>query len=256
MSPLGGQVRIPKTAEVVATRIRKAIIRGDMEAGFKLPAEAVMMADFEVSRPTLREAFRVLESEGLITVARGARGGARVNRVSGDMLTRATGLALQAHGATLRDLFEARSIVEPPAAGMIAAARNLTAAAALRACLEREKAAVKDDQPPTELIAEFHRLVLEGSGNVALALVGRALHDVVASHLRYAALSKPAMAPAAAAKRIRLGLKSQARLIDLIEAGDAVEAEAHWRRHMRASGDVWLAGVAGAAVIDALDDLG
>lgn len=255
MSPLGGQVRVPKTAELLAARIRRAIIRGDIEAGHKLPVEAEMMADFEVSRPTIREALRVLESEGLLTVTRGARGGARVNRVSGDMLTRAAGLALQAHGATLRDLFEVRSMIEPPAAGMIAAARDLNAAAALRSCLERERAAVKGDQPPTDLIAEFHRLLLESSGNVALALVGRALHDVVASHLRYSARTKPAIAPAAAAKRIRLGLKSQARLIDLIEAGDAAEAEAHWRRHMSASGEVWLAGVAGAAVIDTFDDL-
>lgn len=70
-------VRVPKTAELVVKQIRNAIIRGELADGDMLPAEAHLIAGCEVSRPTVREAVRILESEGLVTVARGARGGRR-----------------------------------------------------------------------------------------------------------------------------------------------------------------------------------
>ena len=77
--PTGGQarlgtlMRIPKMAELVAAHLRRQIVRGDLQEGDALPPETVLMEQFGVSRPTLREAFRVLESEALISVRRGAR---------------------------------------------------------------------------------------------------------------------------------------------------------------------------------------
>src|SRR5580704_2051753 len=76
--PFGQRIRVPKTAELVAAELRRKIVRGELAEGDALPSEAALMADFAVSRPTLREAFRVLESESLISIRRGARGGARV----------------------------------------------------------------------------------------------------------------------------------------------------------------------------------
>jgi GntR family transcriptional regulator, transcriptional repressor for pyruvate dehydrogenase complex len=69
------QVRVPKTAELVASRIRRAIVEGRIGAGENLPSEAKLVETFEVSRPTIRETIRILEFE--ITASRGARGGAR-----------------------------------------------------------------------------------------------------------------------------------------------------------------------------------
>src|SRR5256885_7189092 len=71
-------VRVPKAAELVAGHVRSQIVRGELSEGDALPPESALMEQFDISRPTLREAFRILESEGLITVRRGARGGARV----------------------------------------------------------------------------------------------------------------------------------------------------------------------------------
>ena len=70
-------VRVPKAAELVAAHLRRQIIRGDIAEDEALPAEAELMHIYNVSRPTLREALRILESESLIVVKRGARGGAR-----------------------------------------------------------------------------------------------------------------------------------------------------------------------------------
>jgi DNA-binding FadR family transcriptional regulator len=75
--PVGSVLRAPKTAELIASYIRGQIVRGDLKTGDALPSETVLMEMFGVSRPTLREAFRILEAESLISVRRGARGGAR-----------------------------------------------------------------------------------------------------------------------------------------------------------------------------------
>src|SRR4029450_11176652 len=117
-------VRVPKTAELVSAKIRNRIVRGELREGDALPPEPVLMQQFGVSRPTLREAFRILESEGLIEVRRGARGGARVRRPEDDVVARYAGLLLQYRGTTVSDVFDARARLEAPAARMLASRRS------------------------------------------------------------------------------------------------------------------------------------
>ncbi|MFN3856852.1 MAG: FadR/GntR family transcriptional regulator [Caulobacter sp.] len=250
-SPIGGHIRIPKTAEVLAGRVRKAIIRGELKPGDKLPSEAQLIADFEVSRPTIREAIRILESEGLISVSRGARGGARVNPMSSEMITKAAGLALQSRGATMEDIYQARSLIEPPAARLAAENRSSQAAAALRAQLDVERS-VSDRVALANAIADFHRVLLDECGNIALGVVGKALQDVTALHMR---LSIRSRGPDLEVydPQTKFGLRSQERVIELIEAGDGPGAEAHWVNHMKAAGRVWLANVGSTSVVDVLE---
>lgn len=247
------QVRLPKTAEIVANQIRKGILAGELRNGDKLPPEAQLMAQFETSRPTIREALRILEFQGLIVITRGAKGGAQVKPLDGHILTEATGLMLQARGATLGDVFQARALLEPPAARLAAEQRPAEAAAVLQAQLEHERAVADDEKARARAVATFHRILLEQSGNVALAIVAQALHDVVNRHLATAYRHNPVSTPENAARQVRFGLKSHERLITLIGAGAGLEAEAHWVRHMRASGNYLLAGLAGTAVVDILD---
>jgi len=119
-SVTGQSFRVPKTAELVAAHLRNQIVRGQLVEGDSLPPEAELMADFGVSRPTLREAFRVLESESLITIRRGARGGAKVHGISPTTAARYAGLLLQARGTTLADVYQCRIILEPAAARLLA----------------------------------------------------------------------------------------------------------------------------------------
>ena len=73
------RIRVPKTSEIVANHIRGQIVRGELREGDSLPPEGQLMTSFGISRPTLREAFRILEAESLISVVRGSRSGARVH---------------------------------------------------------------------------------------------------------------------------------------------------------------------------------
>jgi DNA-binding FadR family transcriptional regulator len=94
---IGVSFRVPKTAELVAQRLRRQIISGDLAEGDALPSETTLTETFGISRPTLREAFRVLEAEQLISVRRGARGGARVHAPSADVAARYAGFRLIRH---------------------------------------------------------------------------------------------------------------------------------------------------------------
>jgi GntR family transcriptional regulator, transcriptional repressor for pyruvate dehydrogenase complex len=85
---------------LLAARIRGQIVRGELKEGDRLPSEIELMERFGVSRPTLREAFRILEAEDLISVKRGSRGGARVTQPSLSVAARYVGLLLQLQGAT------------------------------------------------------------------------------------------------------------------------------------------------------------
>jgi len=243
-------IRVPKAAELVANRIRRAIVTGHLKDGQSLPSEGRLMEEFQVSRPTVREGIRVLESLGLVTVGRGARGGARVTRPDAGIVASAAAMALQIRGATIADVFEARSLIEPSAARLAAQRRPKTAAIALRAHVEHELSVINDFVAVTRAIAEFHTLLMEQCGNETLAVFGTALKDLFE---RAMLAAQPGIKPLDDAERmssLRYGLRSHGKLADLIEAGNADAAEAHWKFHVAKAGRVWLKSVGATEVID------
>jgi DNA-binding FadR family transcriptional regulator len=77
------------------------------------------------------------------------------------------------------------------------------------------------------------------------------LDGIVARHHALSAASRSAQTsdPAAADRGFRAGMRSQEKLAALIEAGEGVEAQAHWLRHMDNAAKVWLANGAGEAIV-------
>jgi DNA-binding FadR family transcriptional regulator len=243
-------IRVPKAAELVASRIRRAIVTGDLKDGQSLPSETQLMAEFQVSRPTVREGIRVLESLGLITVSRGARGGAKVTRPDYGVVASAAAMALQTRGATIQDLFEARSLIEPRAARLAAERRPKPAAKVLRAHVEYEFEVINDFVPVTRAIAEFHKLLMEQCGNEALAVFGIALKDVFERSMLTAQRNIRPERETDRIASLRYGLRSHMKLVDLIEAGDGPGAESHWALHVEKAGRVWLKSVGTEDVVD------
>ena len=234
-------VRVPKTAELVAGHIRRRIVLGELSEGDGLPPETALMEEFTISRPTLREAFRILESEGLITIRRGARGGARVLEPTSDVAARYAGFVLQHRGATLADVLEARAIVESPAARMLANRRDRVSVA--------RRLSEKLDSLEAEEAAHFHEfnaLVVELTENQTLVLLTAMLE-----HISQAAALNYVRAPHSAAEEVRLQRKAhrtRGTLIELIRAGDGDAAEALWNTHLVEAGKVLVQGVGGDVV--------
>lgn len=253
---VGETIRAPKTAELIAARLRRQIVGGELEEGAALPPEAGLMEQFRVSRPTLREAFRILEAESLIAIRRGSRGGARVTAPQLGVAARYVGLLLQAGHATIGDVYEARTVIEPAAARMLAERRTAQDLEDLRACIERLRDVVERqaDTESADVLAwsagtqEFHDLVIERAGNRTLAVQAGVLREVVSAHLAIAVprLFDPVQTP----QEFRKSIRSYTKLVDLIAASDAEGAEKHWRRHMEVAAAELMRGDDAKATVD------
>ena len=163
--PFGQRIRVPKTAELVAAELRRKIVRGELAEDDALPSEAALMAEFAVSRPTLREAFRVLESESLISIRRGARGGARVQVPNGNVAASYAGLVLEYRSTTLQDVYDARTYIEAPCAALLAQRRTEQDLVRLNEAVAQAKQLMDDPQAFIRAHMEFHALVVELAGN-------------------------------------------------------------------------------------------
>ena len=253
--PVGPALRAPKTAELIASYIRGQVVRGELTTGDSLPPETALMEMFGVSRPTLREAFRILEAESLITVRRGARGGARVVSPDIAVAARYVGLLLQTSGTTIADVYQARTVIEPAAAALFAVRRSRQDLDDLNACLEHLVALVESDKQFrdadtwSQAIMRFHDLVLERSGNRTLAVQAGMLREVVAMHLSTVVMRT--FDHPDTQDQFRKLVRSYRKLVLLIDARDADGAERHWRTHLEVMGRRLLRDDAGAkAVVD------
>lgn len=245
-----GRVRVPKTAELVASQLRRRIVRGELVEGDALPPESVLLEQFGVSRPTLREAFRVLESEALITVRRGSQGGARVQTPDGDVAARYAGLVLEYRGTTLDDVFEAAAVIEAPCVGLLARNRTQADLKLLREAVEREEAA-GDPSAVLEAQVALHQLVIQLSGNQTLKILAEMVRHIIDTASRKT-LEREGPS-ARQTKATHKGSRTHRQLLQLVEARDAVAAEDLWRRHVNETSKYLQQSLGTQTLLDLLD---
>jgi DNA-binding FadR family transcriptional regulator len=221
-------VRVPKAGEMVAAHIRKQIVRGRLREGQALPPESALMEQFGVSRPTLREAFRILESERLIDVRRGVHGGARVLVPSSDVAAHYTGLLLQHRHTKLVDVYEARTSLELMAVTTLARKRTAADLRKLDESLaEGEEVADGADYAPHD--TRFHLLLMELAGNETLGLITDMLFFILTTHNR-AYLKTHSREEAVQAART--SQRAHVKLVELVRQKESDAAVAFWRRHL------------------------
>ncbi len=225
-----------KIAERVAAELRREIVTGKLRPGDKLHSERDLQDQFGISRPTLREALRMLESESLIVVARGQYGGARVTEQNPTVIARKVGACLQMQGTTLRDVWQARSIIEPGAARLLASAHHGEAIIAMRDNVAKAQAAIDDPVAYGTLTNEFSLILTRHCGNQTLHVLATLIQDIVAAqHVDVTVRTHTA----AGVERMRqLNIRGREKLVDLIEKGDGAAAEEYWRDHLEKSGTV------------------
>ena len=241
----------PKAAERVAAELRRQIITGRLRPGDKPHPENVLQAEFSVSRPTLREALRLLESESLIAISRGQHGGARVIAMDLGSAARQVGVFLQAAGTTLEDVWLARTIIEPPAARLLAARRDRDAFAALEANLAEARVAAQHDLIRyADLTAEFSMLITRHCGNRTLALFAALIQDIIRRQHEH--VTARTLADIKVDRLRQRGIANRERALDLMRRGTPDEAERFWRAHLSQMRDLVLAIYPASMTIDVL----
>jgi GntR family transcriptional regulator, transcriptional repressor for pyruvate dehydrogenase complex len=172
-------VRTRRTFEEAAEQIAEKVRAGELRAGDKLPGERTLAAQMEISRPTLREAIKVLVDAGLLLVRRGPGGGMFV---ASDVVP----VELVRQRSTMRlgevaSVLEARRLLEPRVA-QLAAVRAVEADfLALERSIESAREIVERGYTPEDedrflqLDVQFHLALARASGNPTVETLMRAL---------------------------------------------------------------------------------
>lgn len=157
----------------IAKAIRDAIISGDLPVDERLPSEAELSEQFDVSRPTVREALKRLAAQSLIRTQRGATGGAFVNRLKfedayGQQITTST-LLLSMNEISFATACEARYALERACAPLSAQRRTADHLATMRAEAHRQSQPGLTDEAFCASDVAFHRALVDAAGNPVLS---------------------------------------------------------------------------------------
>lgn len=164
------------TYQRIVEQVEAAILSGDIPVGTQLSSERELMVQFGVSRPTVREALRVLQSMGLIEPKPGTRGGPVVLAPSPDTLGRSFRAMLGTSSLELAELVQYRLVLDGSACELAAVRHTEAEAEQMRHAIERMRAAAEGDAADfADADLEFHRTVWEASGNQILLLSGQAV---------------------------------------------------------------------------------
>ena len=175
MTVSNGRSRLQeRVGETIAADIRQQILRGTYPAG-PLPKQDDLVAEYGVSGPSLREALRILEAEGLITVRRGKFGGALIHPPSWGSAAYALGLSMQGQGMKVADLAETIRELEPQCAAACAERpdRMTTVVPQLEENIAQTR--VGDGADFTATARSFHHILVDWAPNQTTRLVVRSL---------------------------------------------------------------------------------
>lgn len=229
-------VRFQRLAEQVADDLRRRILLGDLADGTALPVEEHLREQYPVSKPTLREAMRVLEAEGLVSVRRGSIGGAVVHRPQSANVAYTLGLVLASQRVAIDEVGAALREVEPACAAACAerADRDEVVVPVLRRLQSQALAVVDDLVAVTTASRQFHEAIVELCGNSPLTIMAGALEGLWSTHESDWAHRVGDGAEIPREERLE-ALEEHARLIDLIASGAAEEARRLSAAHLMTS---------------------
>jgi DNA-binding FadR family transcriptional regulator len=230
---VGSDLKLPKLSHLVAGRLREQIVSGKLKPGSLLMPESQLLQIFKVSRPTLREALRILEAESLINIGRGMRSGAVVLGPSIDKAAEFANFMLVSEGVTMREMHEARMFIEPEIVGSLGGPELKKASAELRKCVDELRVAL-DDRRYSDVVAgtnRFHEALARSSGNRPIALMVTMLRTI-SDEAYVAILTGDEGHEDAAYANMGKSIAGYSALCDLLDKGKAKDAAVFWRKFM------------------------
>ncbi|RME83681.1 MAG: FadR family transcriptional regulator [Caldilineae bacterium] len=215
--------------EDVVRQIETAILDGRLRAGDRLPPQRELMAQFQTSRASVREALRVLEQKGLIEIRLGANGGAFVRDVDLAPASESLALLIRRQEVSLEELAEFRAQVEGEVGALAALRAREEDVRELQALLEQAEACLHDGVTAwSDFCSADHRIhtrIAEACGNTLYAFVIHAVHDNIQRYYeRYPLQDVAHMAE---------NLRDLQAIVAAIAARDQAEARRLMREHVQ-----------------------
>lgn len=222
--------------ELAAAALRERVLSGELGEGDELPKIEHLAAQLRMSKPAVREACLILETEGLIQVRRGNVGGSVVRRPTHHQMAYSLGLVLQATHTELTEVREAIALFEPIAAGLCAGRRDRRRVVLPR--LDEHHTAyahaLEADDPTAAIAAarRWHETIAATCGNEAVSATLGMLEHLWTSNVRENANRRLADGQRSSPRHSRAVLDDHRRIQELIAAGDVDGASDAARRHL------------------------
>jgi GntR family transcriptional repressor for pyruvate dehydrogenase complex len=221
-------IRRQSVAEMVARRILEMVTSRALKPGDQLPPERELAEMLAVSRPSVREAIRGLSILGVVKVRQG--GGAFISQLDGDALLGPIRFFLALEEMNIRELYDARSLIEGDVARRAAQSMTDAQLQTLEALLDAQTDTVSDPQAFRVADFRFHAAIWAGCGNAFLKRIGESLNSL-GLEFRRRASENPAV--------LEQSLRDHRRLFDALKARDpsaaADAAEAHMQNVYRST---------------------
>ena len=223
-------VVVPKAADVLALQLREMIVQGRLTPGSFLPSERQLVEDSGLSRTSVRDALRVLESEGLISTKVGRSGGSMVTLPGRDAVARSVELFVRTHGIRLGSLLECRVAVEPTLARLAARERTAEQMDEIADLHERFVASQEDVPRYKAINLDWHLAIARASGNEPLIALMEAIAMPVRDAMDYQHVTTPDLRRAA--------VQAHTAILQAIRDRDEEAASKRMARHVTAYRDV------------------
>ena len=222
----GAAQRPPKAAMLVAQRIVQDAIRGSLKPGDLLEPERTMLESYQTGRGTLREALRLLEFQGVISLKPGPRGGPVLQNPDATHLGSTLVLLMQLQAAPFRNVAEVRTALEPMISNMAATRMTDEALVELRGTVDQMKDELDDQYSFLDANKRFHDIIAWSSGNVLFAYIIESLLGIMDG--TQIGVDYPAFRRAAI-------LKAHEEIYTALAARDPEASEARMREHIEAA---------------------
>ena len=228
------QLRRPRLADVVADQLRARILSGELPDGSMLPKQDELLEEFRVSPPSVREALRILEAEGLVTVQRGNVGGAVVHEPKAAKAAYMLAMVLERKQVVLDDVSRGIARLEPACAAACAERSDRARAVlpGLAASIADAEAGLDDPEVFASAARTFHERLVGACGNETLMVVVGAVEAIWSGQVRETRAQGRSMAVIKDRASREQALDEHRALYAAIEAGDADRAERLDREHL------------------------
>lgn len=222
-----GLIKVPKSSDVLADKLRGEILSETYPVGSPLPTERELVSATGLSRGSVREALRILESQGLVTTKAGRYGGTVVSQPSDDLLASHINFYAKGRSVPLRALVEVRLALEPMVAYLAAKNRTNENLEELQAIADRLDAAAKNDvEVFLQENAKWHDALAAASHNELLRGFAKSVAGMMFEVSRLEEFATPEI-------RGRV-CKAHRRILDAITARDAETARARVEKDVKA----------------------